>query len=68
MQLYNTETNQPIKTGDIVQDFRGERWVVEGSEEPHKPSSTGRVYLMSLCERKVHRTFYPSVINAEWRK
>lgn len=67
MKLMHKGSNEEIKSGTIVQDFRGDRWVLEGGCEPHKPSSTGRVYLMSLCERRVHREFYPSVINAEWR-
>ena len=67
MQLINTNTGQPVKTGDIVQDFRGTRWVLEGGREPHKPSSTGFVWLRSIDGRGHSREFYPSVIGAAWR-
>ena len=66
MRLINTTTRQPVKTGDIVQDFRGERWVLEGGRESHKPSSTGFVWLRSLDGRGLSREFYPSVIGAAW--
>ena len=66
MQLINETTRQPLKTGEIVQDFRGERWVLEGGREPHKPSSTGFVWVRSLDGRGLSREFYPSVIGAKW--
>ena len=66
MQLINTTTRQPIKTGAIVQDFRGQRWVLEGGREPHKPSSTGFVWVRSVDGRGLSREFYPSVIGAQW--
>ena len=66
MQLINTTTNQPLKTGDIVCDFRGKRWVFEGGREPHKPSSTGFVWVRSIDGRGMAREFYPSVIGARW--
>ena len=67
MQLYHKGSNEVIKTGTIVADFRGDRWVLEGGREPHKPSSSGHVWLRSTDGRGLSREFYPSVINAEWR-
>lgn len=66
MQLINETTRQPIKTGEIVQDFRGQRWVLEGGREPHKPSSTGFIWVRSIDGRGLSREFYPSVIGAKW--
>ena len=67
MQLTNKTTGQQIKTGDIVQDFRGTRWVLEGGREPHKESSSGFVWLRSIDGRGLSREFFAHVINAEWR-
>lgn len=64
MKLLHIDTKAEIKTGQIVADFRGDRWVLEGFREPHKPSSSGFIYVRSLCERRLSREFYPSVINA----
>ena len=66
MQLINTTTRQPINTGAIVQDFHGTRWVLEGGRPPHKPSSTGFVWVRSVDGRGLSREFYPSVIGAQW--
>lgn len=64
MKLLNIHTRAEITTGQIVADFRGDRWVLEGWKPPHKPSASGFVYVRSLCERRLSREFYPSVINA----
>ena len=66
MRLINTTTRQPINTGAIVQDFRGQRWVLEGGRPPHKPSSTGFIWVRSVDGRGLSREFYPSVIGAQW--
>ena len=66
MQLINKTTGQPVKTGDIVQDSTGQRWVLEGGREPHKPSSSGFVWVRSIDGRGLSREFYPFVIGAEW--
>jgi len=68
MQLYNQKTGAPVKTGDIVQDFRGERWVLEGGREPHKDSSSGFVWVRSIDGRGLSREFYAHVIGAEWKE
>jgi len=64
MKLLNIDTKSEITTGTIVADFRGERWVLEGWKAPHKEGSSGFVYVRSVCERRLNREFYPSVINA----
>ena len=66
MRLIKESTGETIKTGDIVQDFRGHRWMLEGGREPHKPSSSGFVWLRSIDGRGTSREFYPSVIGAKW--
>lgn len=43
-KLINEETGIEVKTGDTLTDFRGETAIFKSFEEPHKPSSTGKVY------------------------
>jgi hypothetical protein len=65
MRLIYTKTGEPVRLGDHVETFRGERAILLGMSEPHKPSSTGRVYIQ-LEESKASREFFPSVIGADW--
>lgn len=66
MRLINTNTGETIKTGAIVADFRGTRWVLEGGRPPHKGDASGFVWLRSTDGRGLSREFYPHVINAKW--
>lgn len=65
MKLIYTNTGAPAKLGDVVETFRGERAILLGIQEPHKPASTGRVYIQ-LEDSRASREFFPSVIGAEW--
>ena len=65
MKLVYTDTGAPVKLGDQVQTFRGERAIVLGIAEPHKPASTGRVFIQ-FEDSKASREFFPSVIGADW--
>lgn len=51
---------QQIEVGETRQDFRGELSIIEGGTPPHKPGSTGRVYI------KEGREYYPSVFDLLW--
>lgn len=66
MQLINLKTNQPLQTGEVVHDFRGEAAIVTGWCEPQHAGSTGRVYVKYMNDEGWHREFFPSVINAKW--
>jgi hypothetical protein len=65
MRLIYTNTGAPAMLGDIVETFRGERAILLGIQQPHKPASTGRVYIQ-LDDSRASREFFPSVIGAEW--
>jgi hypothetical protein len=65
LRLVNTSTGKPLKLGDAVETFRGERAILLGIAEPHKPASTGRVYIQ-FDGTTYAREFFPSVIGAEW--
>jgi len=59
--LVNSETLEPVRVGDIVTDFRGETCTISGGRAPHKPSSTGRVWVNEFSQE-----YFPGVFNLEW--
>lgn len=65
MKLYDTKTNRPLNEGDRVTTFRGERVTLRGGHPPHKPESSGRIYVSENGRDEF--TYYPGVIDAEWR-
>ena len=66
MKLVYELTNQPVQIGDVVKTFRGDSVIVMGIVTPHKPSSTGRVYVIPHDGSGCGQEFFPSVINAVW--
>lgn len=64
MRLIYANSNREVAIGDRVLTFRGEECIVQGYAKPHKPSSTGFVYVVNK-QGKVDQ-FYPSVIGAVW--
>lgn len=66
MKLVRETTGQPIKTGDVVHDFRGKAAYVTGWALPKHSGSTGRVYVKEMTERGADREFYPSVYGLKW--
>ena len=64
MRLVYQKTHEPVKIGDEV-ELQGEgRYRVRAIIKPHKPASTGRVYVVD--ENESGCEFFPSVIGAEW--
>lgn len=63
-KLINKKTGKEVKVGDTVTTFRGEKAVLEGFKEPHKSSSTGKVYV-KFEGAEWSDQFYPSVIGCE---
>ena len=54
---------RPIAAGETVETSRGELMTITGGNPPHKPGSTGRVY---VSEDGSSREYFPSVIGAKW--
>tara|TARA_R110001632_G_scaffold151147_2_gene268740 strand:- start:179 stop:424 length:246 start_codon:yes stop_codon:yes gene_type:complete len=52
---------------ELVTSSTGDKWVIEGGTPPHKPSSTGRVWVRLLDDPTWNREFFPSVFGMEWR-
>jgi hypothetical protein len=63
--LVYTCNNQPVRSGDIVH-IRNTPYVITGWAEPHKPASTGRVYVRTMDERAMTTEYFPSVVGADW--
>lgn len=68
MKLVHNETGALISIGDDVTTFRGDTGILKDAFEPHKPDSTGRVYVQldSKKDHILYDNFFPSVINAKW--
>lgn len=65
MRLVYEKTGDPVMAGDLVSSQDGELFRLDFYREPHKPSSTGRVYVTPTaggCQRE----FFPSVVGAKW--
>jgi len=65
MKLIYENTGEPVKAGDLVSAQDGELFRLDFYREPHKPSSTGRVYVTRLDGGR-QRELFPSVIGAKW--
>jgi len=66
MQLINEKTKQPVKTGDVVHDFRGRPAFVTGWATPRHGGSTGRVYVKIMSDHALDAEYYPSVYGLKW--
>lgn len=65
-KLVSKKTGTEIKTGDIVTDFRGDRWILRGFTPPRHPGSTGRVHVRTgVTGDHADAEFYPGVFDAE---
>jgi DNA-binding beta-propeller fold protein YncE len=64
MRLIYEKTGKPVRRGDVVRLDEG--WCyVENFNEPHKPSSSGKVSIMDGDTGEVFDR-YVSVIRAKW--
>jgi hypothetical protein len=60
-QLVHTPTGTTVSKGTVLANFRGEEHTIMGGRSPHKPGSTGAVWLAGGME------FYPTVFECEWQ-
>ena len=56
---------KPVCVGQKARSFRGDIWTVRGGDAPHKPSSTGRVYVTAVKDG-FNRQFFPTVFKMKW--
>ena len=67
MKLIYTNDNEEVSINDIV-DIRGIKHRIVDLSPPHKPSSSGHVYVQRFTDTSsasVNR-YYVGVIGAEW--
>jgi hypothetical protein len=55
-----------VAVGTIVRSFRGEVATVHGITRPHKPASTGRVYVRFSDDEGTMGEYFPSVFGLTW--
>jgi len=65
MKLVKEKTMESVKIGDKVVSFRGEEGTLVDFMEPHKASSSGRVYVQCKDKDYVDQ-WYPGVIGCEF--
>ena len=63
-KLVDNKTGKEIKTGDDRITFRDEPCKVIGFFYPHKPGSSGKVYVTFATDEEA--IYYPGVINARY--
>lgn len=61
-----TESGAVAVVGGEYETFSGEKVILSGGRPPHKPSSTGKVYLRHADGTPALGEFYPSVIKLKW--
>lgn len=65
MRLVYTATGEEVKVGDVVTTERGTPMKVISFSKPHKPSSSGKVFV-EVVNDNWKQEYYVSVIGAEW--
>ena len=63
-KLINRTTGEELVIGQQVTTGRGEVYTLKGFRIPHKPASTGRVYVKKEGAQYSDE-FFPNVIDAE---
>lgn len=66
MKLYKKKTNKELRIGDEV-SFHGKKWIIRRLEPPHKPDSSGRVYISPKYSREMSQGYYATVFGSEFR-
>jgi hypothetical protein len=64
MRLVYKETGKEVKRGDVVVLRDGTSAIVNSFPKPHKPASSGLVYITT--EGEIDSSYYVAVIGAEW--
>ena len=64
-KLVSRETGEELNINDVVITGRGDVFKIQGGRAPHKPSSTGRVYVTNV-EEDWKGEYFPTVIDACW--
>jgi hypothetical protein len=57
--LVRSDTLTPVKIGETITSFRGLQTALLGGSPPHKPSSSGKVWVENA-------EYYPEVFGLKW--
>lgn len=66
MKLIHTKTLQPVKIGDAVTSFKGDKATIAHFLPPHKPSSSGHVSVKYTDRNTMDGYNYVGVWGLEW--
>jgi len=55
-----------VQVNEAVKCFRGEDYIITGGASPHKPASTGKVWVTDAHGNSSE--YYPAVFNMTWEK
>ena len=62
------KNDERVVAKELIKTKDGVAWVIEGGTPPHKPSSTGRVWVSLLSNPNHNRDFFPTVFNLKWQE
>ena len=65
--LWHQDGRGEVYAKELIRSSDGEQYVIEGGTPPHKPSSTGRVWVRSPDDPTWNREYFPTVFDMEWR-
>jgi hypothetical protein len=60
-----TKAGEPVALDSELTDFRGDTATLVSARPPHKPASSGFVYVETEDDRA---EYYPSVFGLKWEK
>ncbi len=68
MRLIHIDTGAEATVGEKLTDFRGDHAYLRSSSEPHKPGSTGRVFVSIKPKSPSNEAqgYFPSVFGLKW--
>lgn len=58
--------NSPVFPNDTVTDFRGDTAEIIGGRPPHRPGTSGYVWVITPDDELTMREFYPTVFDLRW--
>jgi hypothetical protein len=64
-QLLHRTSHEPVKIGDMLTSFLGNKAICKGGQAPLCAGSTGKVWINSGTRSTLE--FYPSVYNLVWK-
>ena len=64
-KLVHQLTQKDVWQNELVQDRDGQNYVIKGGNPPHKPSSSGRIWVTDITNTH-NREYFPSVCGLKW--